>query len=156
MNGTTIIGIDPGQHCGLAVFEGGQLKLLRTLAPHELLAWLADYADACIGSGSGAPVVVFEDSRLQSHVWKADGRSKASGALRIARNLGMVDGICAQIEAWCKDEGVRFIAVSPKGKGSKMDAAAFKHLTGWVKRVNQHERDAALLAWPYRSMRSEA
>ena len=156
---SVVIGIDPGQHCGVAVFEGGELQRLYTVAPHELLGSLRlRLEDAMRAPVSDTKprawplLVVFEDSRLQSHVWAAEGRSKGAGALKIARNLGMVDAICAQIEAWCADEDVPYCPVSPKGKGSKMDAAAFKHLTGWGKRANQHERDAALLAWPYRNL----
>ena len=156
---STVIGIDPGQHCGVAVFVGGALQRLYTVAPHELLGRLRLRLEEAMR----APVsdkkprawpllVVFEDSRLQSHVWTADGRSKGAGAMKIARNLGQVDGICAQLEAWCVDNNVPYCPVSPKGKGSKMDAAAFKHLTGCHRRLNQHERDAALLAWPYRNL----
>ena len=148
---STVIGIDPGQQCGLAVFSHGMLTNVLTLAPHELMKWLREFVNEVHGMGEmadGLPFVVFEDSRLQSHVWNATGKR---GSLRIARNLGMVDGICAQLQGWCEGEDVDYIAVSPKGKGRKMDTAAFKFLTGWAKRTNQHERDAALVAWPYRS-----
>ena len=76
-----VIGIDPGQNCGLAVFVNGKLEMLRTVQPHELIAWLFPYLPE-------KPAIVFEDSRLQSYVWNAAGKSRAEGALRIARNLG--------------------------------------------------------------------
>ena len=152
---STVIGIDPGQACGVAVFVGGKLQRLYTVAPHELLGSLRMRLEDAMR----APVsdrkprawpllVVFEDSRLQSHVWNAAGKR---GSLRIARNLGMVDGICAQIEAWCEGEGVECIPVSPKSKGAKLDASAFRSFTGWEGRTNQHERDAAMVAWAYRN-----
>lgn len=149
-----IIGIDPGQHCGLAVCQDGRLAWLGTCEPFELAAWLDGKNIDRLKAGMKM-AVVFEDSRLQSYVWNAAGKSRADGALRIARNLGQVDAICAMVQAWATFHGVPFISVSPKAKGSKMDAATFSRFTGWQGRSNQHERDAAALAWRYRWMRSE-
>ena len=148
-----ILGIDPGVHCGIARYVDGRLDTMHTVAPHELLRWLDNCRETGFSKKEVAlKLVVFEDSRLQSFVWTAQHGSRNSAA-KIARNLGQVDGICAQIEAWCRECWVQHAAVSPKGKGSKMDAAAFKHFTGCTKRVNQHERDAALVAWPYRNLK---
>ena len=145
-----ILGIDPGVHCGIARYVDGTLDTMHTVAPHELLRWLDNCRETGFSKKEVAlKLVVFEDSRLQSFVWTAKMSSR-NAALKIARNLGQVDGICAQIEAWCREFWVPYAPISPNGKGSKMDAAAFKHLTGCTKRVNQHERDAALVAWPYR------
>ena len=41
-------------------------------------------------------------------------------------------------------------SISPLGKGHKMAADQFERITGWSKPSNQHERDAAMVAWPYR------
>jgi hypothetical protein len=35
--------------------------------------------------------------------------------------------------------------ISPKHKGRKLDAETFNKLTGWQKKSNQHERDAAMV-----------
>ena len=78
-----LLGIDPGQNTGLAIFDGGRLAELRTIAPVEI-----DRAITSIMPGR----VVFEDSRLQSHVWTTS-TSKAA-ASKMARNLG-------EIDAWC-------------------------------------------------------
>ena len=34
-----------------------------------------------------------------------------------------------------------------------MAAEAFGRITGWTERSNEHERDAAMVAWPYRNAR---
>ena len=145
-----IIGIDPGQHCGLAVCKNGQLRELHTLSPLQLFGFLADVRLLEQRAGDWG-CIVFEDSRLQSPVWAAQGQA---GKLKIARNVGMVDMVCSMVQEWATVHGVPFIGVSPKAKGAKMDAATFARLTGWTGRSNQHERDAASLAWRYRGLRN--
>lgn len=151
-----IIGIDPGQHCGLAVCKDGLLRELHTVAPFELVDWLKMQRVVAYEADvrGDSLCLVFEDSRLQSYVWNASGKSRADGALRIARNLGQVDALCSMVQEWATVHGVPFIGVSPKAKGAKMDAATFASLTGWTGRSNQHERDAASLAWRYRCLRN--
>lgn len=68
----------------------------------------------------------------------------------LARNVGEVDQICRRIEAMCETAGIELVRVSPLGKGAKLNAARFREVTGWTGRSNQHERDAAAVAWPYR------
>lgn len=133
------MGIDPGQHTGLAMFRAGRLSALETIQPHELPGAIkALMPDR----------VVFEDSRLQSHVWTSVP-SKAA-ALKMARNIGQIDAWCTLITAVCADLGIAAHGISPAGKGGKLNAAEFERLTGWVGRSNEHERDAAVVAWKYR------
>ena len=68
----------------------------------------------------------------------------------MARNVGEVDGYCRIIVDYCELLGIMAHGVSPKGKGAKMDADSFRELTGWTGRTNSHERDACMVAWPYR------
>lgn len=134
-----LLGIDPGTHTGVAFFEGGRLVELRTIHPLALYDLLA---------GSKATRVVFEDSRLTSPVWSRD--TTAAARLKIARNVGQVDGICSLIVEACARIGIDALGISPKGKGAKLDAAQFEKVTGWATASNQHARDAAMVAWPYR------
>ena len=156
---TMVVGIDPGQKCGIAVYEDGEMRELFTVAPHELLGTLRLRLERVLRAqqfkGNPQMAVIYEDSRLQSFLWNARGKHQFGVALKAARNVGMVDAICAQIAGWCEDKGVRYYGVSPKDKGAKLDAEAFKNITGWTARSNQHERDAALVAWPYRRIRAE-
>lgn len=135
----TVIGIDPGAHTGMAVYHDGVLCHLLTLDPWDITLQLAHRK----------PVrVVFEDSRLTSPVWSR-GTTPAA-RIKIARNVGQVDAWCAYITAACAGLGIAAHGISPKHKGAKLDAAQFKAATGWAGASNQHGRDAAMCAWPYR------
>lgn len=93
--------------------------------------------------------VIFEDSRLQSHTWTA-AKSRAAAA-KMARNVGQVDAWCNLIVAICAKHGIPAHGISPKGKGRKLNAEQFERATGWTSSSNEHSRDAAMVAWPYRS-----
>ena len=41
--------------------------------------------------------------------------------------------------------------ISPKGKGAKVNAERFEQVTGWTGASNEHTRDAAMVAYPYRN-----
>lgn len=136
---STILGIDPGAHTGVARIEDGQLVSLQTIAPHEIERTIREAAP---------DRVVFEDSRLQSHIWtKADGIAKVA---KVARNVGEIDAWCRLITAVCGELGIPAHGISPKSKGAKIKEAAFIETTGWQGRSNEHTRDAAMVAWPYR------
>nr|WP_218088397.1 hypothetical protein [Variovorax sp. SG517] len=123
----------------MAAFEGGALQFLRTVEPHTIEHMLRSYMPAR---------VVFEDSRLESKVWTTAGSRAA--ALKIARNVGQIDAWCSLITSVCADLGIPAHGISPTAKGAKLDAEAFALVTHWAARSNQHERDAAMVAWPYR------
>ena len=93
--------------------------------------------------------VIYEDSRLQSHVWAGAAKSKAA-AVKIGRNVGEVDAWCKLIVAVCAQLDIPAHGISPKGKGAKVGAADFERITGWTDSSNEHTRDAAMVAWPYR------
>lgn len=135
----TVIGIDPGVNTGIAIFKDGLLADLQTIRPIYILEWLADLKPSR---------VVYEDSRLTSPVWSR-GTSPAA-RMKIARNVGQVDGVCALIDAACEMHGIPAHGISPKGKGAKLDAAKFKAATGWDGASNEHTRDAAMVAWKFR------
>jgi len=134
-----ILGVDPGQHTGLAIFRDGKLSALRTIQPVELEAEIVALWPSR---------VIFEDSRLQSHTWtKAASRAAAA---KMARNVGQVDAWCSLIVAICAKHGIPAHGISPQGKGSKLNAEQFERITGWTASSNSHSRDAAMVAWPYR------
>lgn len=134
-----LLGIDPGANTGLALYRDGKLVALRTVEPLMLIETIkAVCPDA----------IAIEDSRLQGAIWHS-GR----GQSKIARDVGRIDGWCDLIEATAKWLGCQFIPVSPKGKGGKADAATFKLVTGWTGQTNSHERDAAMIGWPMKTMK---
>ena len=136
-----VIGIDPGVNMGVAIYENGNLIDLLTVEPLGLVDIINAYAAHPL-------FIAFEDSRLQSHVW-LPSQSKGVAA-NIARKVGMVDAWCYMIERLCENYNIAYMRVSPKAKGGKVDAELFKKVTRWDKRSNQHERDAAMVAWQFR------
>lgn len=135
-----ILGIDPGSHTGLATYIGGKLVHLDTIAPVEIaarieLAWPTR--------------VVFEDSRLLSYTW-TQVKSRPA-ALKMARNVGEVDAWCKLIVAVCEQFSIQAHGISPKWKGAKVNAERFEQVTGWTGASNEHTRDAAMVAYPYRN-----
>ena len=136
---SVIIGIDPGQRTGIAVYRDGALDRLLTLSPEQVEPMLASVRPS---------LVAFEDSRQQSAVFARGTNHRAT--LKIARNVGEIDQLCRQIEAECNRLGIECVGVSPLRKGAKLNAERFRALTDWAGRTNQHMRDAAMVAWPYR------
>ena len=134
-----ILGIDPGANTGVATYIGGKLVHLATIEPVEIAARIEAVRPAR---------VVFEDSRLLSYTWTTI-RSRPA-ALKMARNVGEVDAWCKLIVAVCAQLDIPAHGISPKAKGAKGGAAEFERITGWTARSNEHERDAAMVAWPYR------
>lgn len=135
-----ILGIDPGQHNGLAIFEGGKLIELLTVKPINLVGEITEIAP---------DIIIYEDSRLQSVTFPR-GVNKAQ-MLKIARNIGMVDGICSLIVEIAASLRIPAHGISPKSKGAKLNAEAFQKITGWADKSNQHCRDAAMVAWGYKN-----
>jgi hypothetical protein len=135
----TLMGIDPGRKTGVAVFAGGKLFGLYTTDPNGVAAMLDRY---------NPERVIFEDSRLTRSTW---ARGVSPAAMRkIARNVGQVDAWCSQLVDLCAARGIVAHGISPKGKGAKLTAEQFAKATGWTSRCNQHERDACMVAYPYR------
>ncbi len=135
----TLIGIDPGKNTGIAIYRDGALCELHTLSPDMIEALLVRVRP---------DLVVFEDSRKQSAVFSRGANARAT--LKIARNVGEIDMLCRQIEEMCRRHGLESLGVSPLRKGAKLDAARFAQITDWTARSKQHERDAAMVAHPYR------
>lgn len=135
-----ILGIDPGANTGVATYHGGKLTSLQTIQPHRIPE---------IIRATGVGRVVFEDSRLISHMFTTVKSRPA--ALKMARNVGEIDAWCRLITATCEDIGIPAHGISPKSKGAKLDAKQFATATGWTARSNEHERDGAMVAWRFRS-----
>ena len=136
-----ILGIDPGAATGCAIYRAGKLVHLQTIEPHEIDAFISALAP---------DRVVLEDSRLQSHVWIAEPKLSRTEAMARARSVGQVDAWCKLIAAVCERQGIPAHSISPKAKGKKAKPEDFVATTGWAGRSNEHTRDAAMVAHPYR------
>ena len=137
-----ILGIDPGSNTGMATFIDGELLHLRTVDPVGI--------EEAIRMANPQRVV-FEDSRLQPHTWSASKAKTKAEAAKIGRNVGEIDAWCKLIVATCEKLDIPCHGISPKGKGAKIEKQDdFNRITGWAGKSNQHERDAAMCALPYR------
>lgn len=135
-----VIGIDPGVNTGTALYCNGNLTILQTIEPIDIQTFILT---------SQADLFVFEDSRMQSNVWIPSGNKAVAN--NIARKIGQVDALCSLIQETCERYDIKYMRVSPRAKGEKLKAEDFNNLTGWTARSNQHERDAAMVAWQLRN-----
>ena len=138
---SVVIGIDPGANIGLAFYIEGKLYQMFTT---EILGALK------ILDMERPVLVALEDSTLTSHIFTAPRVSHAA-ALKVARNIGEVDACCKLIKQTCLSLNIPYLSISPKQKGKKMARKEFDALTGYKGTSNQHERDAAMVAWTMRN-----
>jgi hypothetical protein len=141
-----ILSIDPGRKTGIAFFVNGKLEGLFTQTPIDMIRYL----DLNIG---GIDLVIIEDSRLTSFIFQPNAAGSKAKGMKVARNIGEVDCLCKLVQAICEERKKKLIQVSPKNKGAKLDADEFRKRTGWEGKTNQHERDAAMVAWIYRNVK---
>ena len=133
-----IVGCDPGVHTGLAIFHGktGNLHSAGSYSIIEAMEIIKDLED------SGSVFLRIEDARLRKWYGK-NSNAKAQGAGSVKRD-------CKIWEEFCAFYGIENQFVSPKGQRTKMNAKAFEHYTGCKLRLNEHGRDAYLLAWGFK------
>lgn len=137
------IGIDPGTHTGVAVWDSreGKFLSLETLPIHRALEkvkemshpfWHMDrlYHDDI--------QVVFEDARQRTWFGKGDTYAKLQGAGSVKRD-------CTIWEDFCKDYGIPFQAKPPVKGATKVSAEYFKMVSHYTGRTSEHSRDAAML-----------
>ena len=135
-----IIGIDPGTHTGLAVWNTKEQRFeeIDTVKIHEAM----DEVTYWQTYGFYGILVRFEDARLRKWFGK-NSNEKQQGAGSIKRD-------CAIWEDFLRDSVIDFQLVAPKDVKTKMTAAAFRNLTGWKGVTNEHGRDAAMLVFGWK------
>ena len=130
------IGIDPGTHTGVAVWDTkeGKFLSLETRLIHQAME-IVRYWN---GVTDGDIQVVFEDARQRTWFGKGDTKAKMQGAGSVKRD-------CSIWEDFCKDYGIPFWA-KPPGKGmTKVTPDYFRMISGYQGRTSEHSRDAAML-----------
>ena len=136
-----VIGIDPGLHTGLAVWDTSSRQLLdvRCSGIIDAMRYLRELQET-----RGIGLVVFEDARKRKWIPREATISEARGR---AQGAGSVKRDCAIWEAICRDYRLPFDALPPKAGMTKLSADAFARLTGWATRTSNHARDAAMLVF---------
>ena len=130
------IGIDPGTHTGVAVWDTreGKFLSLETLWIHDALFYVKRLSEEYRGQIQ----VVFEDARQRTWFGKGDVSAKLQGAGSVKRD-------CSIWEDFCTDYGIPFRAVPPVKGATKVTPTYFKMISGWTDRTSEHSRDAAML-----------
>lgn len=133
------IGIDPGVHTGMAIWNGhdGCFIDVTTIPIHQALSRVEKFYND--NKGLFEIQVVFEDAR-QRKWYTGDSNAKSQGAGSIKRD-------CTIWEDFCKDAGIPFQAVPPTKGMTKWKPEYFRMVTGWSGRTSDHARDAAMLVF---------
>lgn len=133
------IGIDPGTHTGLAVWDTreGKFLSLETLPIHRamdrVILWGGRTKDIHTDFQ-----VVFEDARQRTWFGKGDVSAKMQGAGSIKRD-------CSIWEDFLKDYKIPYWAKPPVKGATKVSSDYFKIISHWEGKTSEHSRDAAML-----------
>lgn len=130
------IGIDPGTHTGMAVWDSreGKFLSLETMPIHRAISKVGFIAEIYKGDVQ----VVFEDARKRTWYGNGDTNAKLQGAGSVKRD-------CSIWEDFCKDYGIPFQAIPPVKGATKVTAEYFKMISQYEGRTSEHSRDAAML-----------
>ena len=130
------IGIDPGTHTGVAVWDTreGRFLSLATLWIHDALFYVRRLSEEHRGNIQ----VVFEDARQRKWFGNGDIDAKKQGAGSVKRD-------CSIWEDFCKDYGIPYWAKPPVKGATKVSAEYFKMISHYQGRTSEHSRDAAML-----------
>lgn len=134
------IGIDCGEHTGLAVWDSIERRLLKveTMPLHRAFGVVTVLWNLHPQNIR----VVFEDARKRKYIPSernvAEYRGKLMGAGAVKRDAKIW-------EEFLTDYDIPFIAQAPRAGLTKWNADYFARVTGWQGRTSEHSRDAALL-----------
>lgn len=136
-----VIGIDPGVHTGLAVWDTSNRQFLdiRCSGIVDAMRYLHS-----LQSDRGIGLVVFEDARQRKWIPREKDLSQFRGR---AMGAGSVKRDCSIWEEWCQTFALEYIKVPPRQGMTKFTDAHFRGLTGYDRRTNNHGRDAAMLVF---------
>lgn len=130
------IGIDPGTHTGIAIWDTreGRFLSLETLPIHQAMVKVMVWKDN-VGDDLQ---VVFEDARQRTWFGKGDVSAKMQGAGSVKRD-------CSIWEDFCRDYNISYWAKPPIKGATKVSSSYFKTISHWPGRTSEHSRDAAML-----------
>lgn len=136
-----VIGIDPGMHTGLAVWDTSSRQFLDIRCSGIVSAM--DYLDD-LAFNRGIGLVVFEDARQRTWIPREKDIAQVKGR---AMGAGSVKRDCSIWQEWCEARSIQYIASRPKTGMTKLTDAYFRGITGYDRRTNEHGRDAAMLVF---------
>lgn len=137
------IGIDPGTHTGVAVWDctARKFRQVTTTSLPRAFDIVQMWTEI---KGRTEVQVVIEDARLRKWIPRYGELSRTIGR---AQGAGSVKRDSAIWEEYCALRGLTLIKQPPTKGATKWTADTFATLTGWGESTNEHGRDAALLVW---------
>ena len=142
-----LIGIDPGEHTGFAVWDTitRSFRVVATLplwkALDEVRRW---NTAALMAPGALGIRVYFEDARLRTWFQKETSSSEYRGKLMGA---GAAKRDAKIWEEFLTDNRIAYTAIKPAAGQTKWRPEYWSKVTGWTGRTSEHARDAALLVF---------
>ena len=133
------IGIDTGVRTGVAVWYPASREFVSVAT-----MTLTQALDMVRGLAADDVKVYFEDARQRRWIPDTHDLRREMGR---RQGAGSVKRDCQIWETFCKEHRIPYEAVAPQRNRTKLDAKAFKRLTGWVGRTSEHARDAAKLVF---------
>ena len=134
-----VVGIDPGQNTGLAVWDTVSRAFLdiRCSGIVDAMRYLSE-----LQSERQIGLLVFEDARkwLPREKSLKEFKGRAMGAGSVRRDSAIW-------EEWCRTFAIPFVAVPPRAGMTKLSDIQFQGITGYDRRTNEHGRDAAMLVF---------
>ena len=136
-----VVGLDPGMHTGLAVWDTTTRQFLdiRCSGIVDAMEYLRRLRET-----RKVSLIVFEDARQRKWIPREQDIAQMTGR---AMGAGSVKRDCAIWEEWCRGFGVDFIAAPPRQGLTKWTDESFRRITGYDRRTNEHGRDAAMLVF---------
>ena len=136
-----VVGIDPGQNTGLAVWDTVSRAFLdiRCSGIVDAMRYLSE-----LQSERQIGLLVFEDARKRKWLPREKSLKEFKGR---AMGAGSVRRDSAIWEEWCRTFAIPFVAVPPRPGLTKLSDIQFQGITGYDRRTNEHGRDAAMLVF---------
>ena len=136
-----VVGIDPGQNTGLAVWDTVSRAFLdiRCSGIVDAMRYLSE-----LQSERQIGLLVFEDARKRKWLPREKSLKEFKGR---AMGAGSVRRDSAIWEEWCRTFAIPFVAVPPRPGLTKLPDIQFQGITGYDRRTNEHGRDAAMLVF---------
>ena len=136
-----VVGIDPGQNTGLAVWDTVSRSFLdiRCSGIVDAMRYLSE-----LQSERQIGLLVFEDARKRKWLPREKSLKEFKGR---AMGAGSVRRDSAIWEEWSRTFAIPFVAVPPRPGLTKLSDIQFQGITGYDRRTNEHGRDAAMLVF---------
>ncbi len=131
------IGIDTGTTTGYAIWDSQEKRFLdvTSMKIHTAMDNIRMLEKDILA----VTFIRVEDARKRRWFGNS-GREQLQGAGSVKRDAVIW-------EDFLKSIGANYEMVAPKNNRTKLDAAAFKKMTGWQHITNEHARDAAMLVY---------